>query len=36
MPQAQQNNLIWTADAMIDVDPAFVQNGGSVRAPLVS
>jgi hypothetical protein len=31
MPQARQNNLIWTADAMIDVDPVFVQNGGYLR-----
>jgi hypothetical protein len=23
--------VIWTAEAMIDVDPVFVQNGGNVR-----
>jgi hypothetical protein len=31
MPQAQQNNLIWTADAMFDVDPVFMQNEGYAR-----
>jgi hypothetical protein len=35
MPQAQQNNLIWTADAMIDVDPVFVQNGSARALGLV-
>jgi hypothetical protein len=31
MPQTHRTDLIWTADAMIDVDPVFVQNGGSAR-----
>ena len=26
-----QNNVIWTAEAMIDIGPVFVQNGGIVR-----
>jgi hypothetical protein len=31
MPQTHRTVLIWTAVAMIDVDPVFVQNGGSAR-----